>query len=191
VLGTLAIALAAFASTNIDDLLILSVFFANRRFHPWQVVVGQYMGLGALVGLSVLGGVAIQWFPEHVTRWLGILPILIGVKWLVDRLRQTEERHFKLESEPQQAWAITSVALVTIANGGDNIAVYVPLFAKMQPTNLTVTMMVFILMTAVWCAISYWLVRNPLIGRRFTIVGQWAAPFVLIGVGFGIVLALL
>ena len=41
---------AAFVSTNIDDLFILMVFFATPRFPSSQIVLGQYIGIGSLIG---------------------------------------------------------------------------------------------------------------------------------------------
>jgi cadmium resistance protein CadD (predicted permease) len=191
VLATLGLALAAFVSTNIDDLVVLSAFFATRQLRTWQVVVGQYIGISALVALSLLGGAVTQLFPEHLTRWLGILPILIGLKWLIDQLRHAEISPFDLVREPENTQAITSVALVTVSNGGDNISVYVPLFAAMDRPDSVVTILVFMLMTAIWCAASFALVRNPVIGHRVTAAARWAAPVVLICIGVGIILGIL
>ncbi|MBD0301701.1 MAG: cadmium resistance transporter, partial [Tolypothrix sp. T3-bin4] len=41
----------AFVATNIDDLVILLLFFAqvNSAFRRWHIVVGQYLGFTALV----------------------------------------------------------------------------------------------------------------------------------------------
>jgi len=48
------IAVALFASTDIDDLFVLLSLFADRKFQVYEVVVGQYLGLAGLYGASVL-----------------------------------------------------------------------------------------------------------------------------------------
>src|SRR5262245_14805097 len=47
--SSIGIAVIVYASTNIDDLLILAVFFADPRVHVGAVVAGRFIGLAALV----------------------------------------------------------------------------------------------------------------------------------------------
>ena len=75
-----------------------------------------------------------------------------------------------------------AVAAVTIANGGDNLAVYVPLFAA-QSSEVVVFAAVFAVMTALWCALGLALVRNRWVGERVSRVAQRMFPFVLIALG--------
>ena len=63
--STIAIGVALFASTNIDDIFLLSAFFADRHLATRSVVLGQFLGIGALTvasaaaamtSLVILGG---------------------------------------------------------------------------------------------------------------------------------------
>lgn len=75
---------------------------------------------------------------------------------------------------------ILAVAAVTIANGGDNLGVYIPLFAS-TPSGITLYAGVFAAMTAIWCALGYFLVKySRSVIRRY---GHVALPFVLIILG--------
>jgi cadmium resistance protein CadD (predicted permease) len=74
---------------------------------------------------------------------------------------------------------------VTIANGGDNLGVYIPLFASdvgMVPFYAGV----FAALTAVWCLAGYLLVQNRLIGPQVRRFGHLALPFVLVALGLWI-----
>jgi cadmium resistance protein CadD (predicted permease) len=42
---------------------------------------------------------------------------------------------------------------------------------------------VFLVMTALWCALAWWLVRHPLAGAAMRRRGHELLPFVLIGLG--------
>ncbi|PSB61932.1 transporter, partial [Chroococcidiopsis cubana CCALA 043] len=75
------------------------------------------------------------------------------------------------------------VAAVAVANGGDNISIYIPLFAGSQLASLGIIIAVFFLMLGVWCAIAYLLTRQPTIAYMLTRYGQPLVPFVLIGLG--------
>jgi len=75
-----------------------------------------------------------------------------------------------------------TVAGVTLANGGDNLGVYIPLFAT-TPQVIVNYVLVFAVMTAVWCALGYLAVNNPLIGSQIRRHGHVLLPVVLIALG--------
>ena len=53
------------------------------------------------------------------------------------------------------------VAGVTIANGADNVAVYVPVFRALGAADSAVFLLVFVLLIALWCAAGAWLGGHP------------------------------
>ncbi|MGA8046005.1 MAG: cadmium resistance transporter, partial [Dermatophilaceae bacterium] len=75
-----------------------------------------------------------------------------------------------------------AVAGVTLANGGDNLGVYIPLFAT-APQAIETYVAVFAVMTVAWCALGYAIVNNPLIGSRIRRHGHVLLPVVLISLG--------
>jgi cadmium resistance protein CadD (predicted permease) len=77
---------------------------------------------------------------------------------------------------------VLAVAGVTIANGGDNLGVYIPLFAS-APGAIPVYAAIFAAITALWCLLVYLLVNDRLIGERLRQYGHLALPFVLIALG--------
>ena len=77
---------------------------------------------------------------------------------------------------------------VTFSNGGDNIGVYTPMFAQYNsPGQVTTLIVVFLVMTAVWCTQTYYLVNHPLVASRVRRIGHIVMPFVLIGLGVYII----
>ena len=79
------------------------------------------------------------------------------------------------------------VAAVTVANGGDNISIYIPLFAGHDLASLGVILSIFFVMVGVWCAIAYFLSRQPTIAYILSRYGKAVVPFVLIGLGLFII----
>lgn len=78
----IGLGIVLFASTNVDDIFVLLGFFSDRRFRVREVAVGQYVGIGALVAVSVVGSlVSLVLAPAYVGL-LGLLPVLIGLKKL-------------------------------------------------------------------------------------------------------------
>ena len=133
--------ITSFIATNIDDIVLLTLFFSqvNAGLRVRHIVIGQYLGFAGLILLSLPGFFGGLLIPETWIGLLGLLPIAIGILKLVrpeeDEEIQTVSEEF-LRSQKQSkltSWLSPqtySVAAVTIANGGDNVGIYVPLFCR-------------------------------------------------------------
>ena len=184
--GLIAIGVAAFVATNIDDIFVLMMFSSSYMTFPVkQVVLGQYIGIGLLVAISALGSFISLAVPTYIIALLGIVPIVIGVKKLVV-LRKKNESNSKhaVQNKKKNNLVVAAVAAVTFSNGGDNIGVYTPLFAKYNSVSqITALATIFMAMTAVWCIAAYYLVNHPLVASKIRRIGHIILPFVLIGLG--------
>lgn len=178
----LVLAMGLFASTNLDDLFVLLGFFSDPKFKPWQVAVGQFFGIAALYAVSVAASrLALVIAPAYV-GFLGVLPILIGLKKIWE-LRQDDETD---DGDPQSRvgrWNALSVAAVTIADGGDNLSVYIPVFATRPGAEIAVIGGVFAAMTLAWLAGAFWLTSHRTLGAPIRRYGHRVVPFVLVGLG--------
>lgn len=182
-IGDISLAVIAFGLTNIDDLLILSFYFAGTSVDKKSIVIGQYVGVFSLVLISLSGFVIGKFVDPSWLRFLGFIPIALGVKQLISLFRHQEE-----DSEIKTGRSFWSIALVTIANGGDNIGVYTPLFTKLNLQQLIIYLFVFVVMIAAWCAFAFYLVKHPLLKKAFTKYGHVALPVFLILLGLWIFL---
>ncbi|MBD1865093.1 MULTISPECIES: cadmium resistance transporter [Trichocoleus] len=189
----------AFAATNIDDIVILMLFFSqvNANFRPKHIIWGQYLGFTTLMIACLpgfLGGLVI---PKAWIGCLGFVPIVIGIShWLNRKQNGTQVQTVTDELSLEKAVAsgvpsylgllvpqVYHVAAVTLANGGDNIGIYVPLLASSDPASLAVILSVFFVLVGVWCYIAERLTRQPAVARLLTAYGQAIVPFILIGLG--------
>jgi cadmium resistance protein CadD (predicted permease) len=87
----MGVGIAAFVSTNIDDLLILMAFFATPRFLPFQIVLGQYIGMGSLIAVSLLGLLIALVVPVNLIGLIGLFPIAIGIKELLELHKKSND----------------------------------------------------------------------------------------------------
>jgi cadmium resistance transport/sequestration family protein len=176
VLSLILAATLAFAATNVDDLFLLLVIYGQSR--PRAIVLGQYIGCAAIVVASwVISRGAVLLRQEWIGL-LGLAPLAIGLKGLAAlRARERDKRHVTAK---MGAWA---VAVVTIADGGDNIAVYVPLFARRSWSELAPMLVVFAVMVGIWCAAAARLARLPGLASTLERWGYWIAPVVLVALG--------
>jgi cadmium resistance transport/sequestration family protein len=183
-LGPVGVGVVLFASTDIDDLFVLIGFFALARFRARNVIIGQYLGIGALVVVSVVGSLISLVLPSAYVGLLGVLPTLIGVHKLFDLARGASDEEAQARERGSGAIGqIASVAVTTVANGGDNIGAYTPLFATWSVSRIAVVVAVFFVMTALWLAVAHWLVNHPRVGAPVRRYGHVAVPFVLIALG--------
>jgi cadmium resistance transport/sequestration family protein len=181
----------AFTATNLDDIVILLLFFSqvNAIFQRRNIVMGQYLGFTALVLVSLPGFFGSMLLPRPWIGLLGIVPIAIGISRLLnpDTEEEEEEEEEDLQRIPLLSSVLSpqtySVAAVTFANGGDNVGIYMPLFASSNWQSLLVILGVFFLMVGVWCYAAHQVTKVPAIAETLTRYGNPLVPFVLIGLG--------
>ena len=194
----LGIGATAFVATNIDDLLILIAFFANsHRFPSPQIVLGQYSGMGALLAISIVGSLIALIVPDNLIGLIGIFPIAIGIRELLELLKNgdnnEEEEEWAAKQLPQSRrrrrrrmtayLPFLTVAAVTFS-GGEEIGIYTSVFATYhEVSEIIIIVLVVMVLTGVWCTVAYHLVNRPQIASSIKRIGTVALPFVLIGLG--------
>jgi cadmium resistance protein CadD (predicted permease) len=201
---TLLIAISAAIATTFDDNIYLSAFFGkvNRHFRPKHIVVGEFLGFTALVLASLPGFLGGLILPQSWIGLLGFLPIAIGTSNLLsreDNSEMTQDVSLNLGADTPQRrhkslWSTLRdrqtyrVSAVTIANGGNNIGIYVPLFASSNLPSLGVIVLVCYLTVGLWCFLSFFMTRNPLMAPLLSRYGRRIFPLVLIWLGFSILM---
>ena len=179
-IATIKIGLATAVATTFDVNIYLTAFFSevNRTFRPQHVVVGEILGFTALMMISLVGFVMGLVIPSTWTGLLGILPILIGLKNLIDLNKDdsAEDKSANLkinskyrgfDSRKRSLWDVIRdpqtyrVSSVTIANGGNNLGIYIPLFATSSIQSLSVIIPICYLIVGCWLCMSYTLTHLP------------------------------
>jgi cadmium resistance protein CadD (predicted permease) len=180
----IGVAIALFASTNVDDAFVLVGFFADPKFRSREIVIGQYAGIAALFGVSVAVSLLSLVIPRPYLGLLGAVAILIGAKNLLDSYYERDKaKNLEGHSNVRANGRIAAVALVTIANGGDNIGIYAPSFAVRSWYEIATIAVVFVVMTAFWCVAAQSMVSHPRLGGPIRRFGRRLAPIVFIGLG--------
>ena len=99
------------------------------------------------MAIGVLGSLIALVVPTYVIRLLGIVPIAIGIKNLIEiRKKDKSITRQVVQHEKNKSYlSFLPVAAVTFSNGGDNIGVYIPLFSKYNTiSEITALAAVFI-----------------------------------------------
>lgn len=191
-------AIGTFIATNIDDIFILMIFFAQiEKARHSQVVLGQYVGFGLLVILSLLGAFGLTFLPPEWAGFLGLIPIFLGIRMFFKKEEEDEAEEaleklgdLKSQSSTSRLFGplTAKVAVITFANGGDNLGIYIPYFTTQGSASLLFIAIIFLLMVAVWCFLAYRLASFPAILRILQKYGSVVVPLVFIALGLSIML---
>ena len=175
-----------FASTNIDDILILTILYTQVRKlkNVFQIIIGQYLGLGILILLSILGSMGAHLFPEKYIGLWGFFPLFLGIRALILHFfKNVDEDSFDSAQIPLH---IPAIMFLTLSNGSDNIAVYIPLFSSCTPSESAIILTSFFLLIGVWCCLGYLLSTHRYLKQLILKYQDILVPFILIFLGTSI-----
>jgi len=179
----------SFISTNIDDIFILMLFFAQetKPSQKRQIVYGQYLGIFFTVAVSAAGAWILKLISLERLHFLGLVPLGMGIREIVVYLKgETQEQDEEKLPLKENRKLLFSVMFLAIANGADNVGVYIPLLAGYQTGQLVIFCIVFAVMIRLWCRIAERIVSLEALGGFLRKYRHVIVPVVLIGLGISI-----
>jgi cadmium resistance protein CadD (predicted permease) len=208
----LGVAAAAFVGTNVDNCVVTMAMVAGaplERAH--RIAAGQVFGFAVLVAVSAAAAAVLFEFSSAVVGLLGLVPLAIGVRGLIGLLRTRptanvasadgsvaetslqspagggRRRWFRRRTSATEERAVgrsfTAAALVTIAAGGDNLAVYIPLFRVGGATNVGAIVGIFVVAEALLTWVILTGGRHPKARGVMLRLGHLAVPILLCCIG--------
>lgn len=227
--STALAAVVSFISTNLDDIFILMLFFAQEE-QPGlkrRIVLGQYLGMGVLTAASLTCARLLQMIPQQFIGLLGVVPIALGVREWIGYVRErgkaeaagvfeeaedvrgcdasgecisenvSERGARSLEGPCGDSRAnehggsdrglTLSVMLLAIANGADNLGVYIPLFTGFGPVQMLIVLIVFAAMIGLWCLLARRIASLPALNAALRKYRHVIVPAVFIALGIYII----
>ena len=181
-------AIGLFIATNIDDIIVLSLFFARGAGRPGttaKILAGQYLGFVGILAAALVVTLGAGWaLPEEAIPYFGLIPLALGL-WAAWEVYSGEGDDDDAAVSGKSV-AVATVAGVTFANGGDNIGVYVPVFLNISTPAVITFCIVFLVLVAVLVAIAKFVATRRPIAE---VLERWEHilfPIVLIGLGVAI-----
>ena len=158
----------------------------HQTFRIKHIVVGQFIGIISLTVISFIGALGLFFVPVPWIGLLGLIPIYIGVKGLLSINKSDQEEDVPIIDKQNKAafgGATLKVAAITIGNGGDNIAIYIPLFATSNIIETVIIFITFSMLIAIWCFVGYKLTTRKLIAKQIEKNGKYFIPIIFIFLG--------
>lgn len=184
-------AIGLFIATNIDDVIVLSLFFARgvgQRGSTRRILLGQYLGFAGILGAAVAVTIGAGAFlPSAAIPYFGLIPLTLGLRAAWQAWRGDDDDD-GAETAGRNV-GVGTVAGVTFANGGDNVGVYTPVFLNVEPIAVAAYCVVFLALVAVLVALSRFVATRPPIAE---ILDRWEYvlfPVVLVGLGIVILVS--
>ena len=186
---TLILSITSFIGTNIDDMFINTLFFseAKSKADRKSIICGKYLGIGTLIILSILGAYGLQILPQHYIGYLGLVPICLGIKEIIINIKSKGNDEAD-DNARKSTNKVINTALITMANGADNIGVYIPIFAGFVVWQITLTVCVFLVLIAVWCFLGKAFADLPVLRNLLTKYKTVIVPVVYIALGLYILM---
>ena len=131
----IAVGVALFATTNVDDIFLLSAFFADRHLRARSVVLGSVPWHRRTDTRQSGAALASLVVPTGLDGALVLIPVVLGI----EKLRQlwsgeSEKSPYEAAGAREQVLERRTHSQVLAVAGvqtvaGDNLAVYIPVFA--------------------------------------------------------------
>lgn len=185
-IGTILTAIVAFIATGIDEIVVLTIIFvqATKSKSIKDVYIGQQIGMIVLLALSTLAVFGITFISEKWIGLLGLLPIIQGVRfWINGGDDDDDDDDEIIEKTNKFNSLILSVAVIAIAGGGEELAIYIPYFASLSPFNLVITLITFNVLVPIWCTLCRMISSLKQIQETIETYERILVPIVFIGLG--------
>jgi cadmium resistance protein CadD (predicted permease) len=177
----LALAAGAFVGTNVDNGLVATTMVATAPpERARRIAGGQVFGFVVLVVVAAAAAIALFEVPTRAIGLLGLVPLALGIRGLF-ALRHAEGR--QRVARRAVGSGVIAAALITIGAGGDNLAVYIPLFRASTTSGRIVTALVFMAGEALLTMCILGAGRHPRARAVSTRIGIIAAPLLYCAVG--------
>ena len=180
-----------YSGTAVDLLIILMLFFAKRKSRKdiSNIYLGQFLGSGSLILLSLLFAFVLNYIPsKEILGLLGLIPIFLGLKVLL--LGDSDGEAIAKESlRKDNKNLIFLVAMITFAScGADNIGVFVPYFTTLNLANLIVALLTFLVMIYLLVFSAQKLAQVSSVGETLEKYSRWFIAVVYLGLGIYILI---
>jgi cadmium resistance protein CadD (predicted permease) len=179
--AVLGLAAGAFVGTNVDNAAVtVAMIAAAPAARAGRIALGQVMGFVVLVAGAVGMAVLLFEIPTRVIGLLGLVPLGLGVRALF-ALRHAEGR--SRVARRAVGSGVVAATLITIGAGGDNLAVYIPLFRVARVAGTAESLLVFALGEVLLTLFVLRAGRHPRVRRAVTAIGVFAAPALYCAIG--------
>lgn len=185
-LSVAGMAAVSYASTNVDNLVILLAYRAKPGYRPFYVGLTFVSVCLLVLFVSLALAAAAQALAPDKIRYLGLVPIGYGCHHL---LRWAKRRAGGERAAPRQPpgpigiYAYFGFAVVLLANSSDSISLMTPILADLKAVFVVACFAGAATMAVLLGGLAHVLARSARSRPYLEALERWVLPFLLIAVG--------
>ena len=179
--AVVGLAAGAFVGTNIDNAAVtVAMIAAAPAERAKRIALGQVIGFVLLVIGAIGMAVLLFEIPTRIIGLFGLVPFILGLRGLF-LLRHAEGR--SRVANRAIGSGLVAATVITIGAGGDNLAVYIPLFRVAGFGGTAASLLVFAVGEVLLTLIVLRAGRHPHVRHVVTAIGVFAAPILYCAIG--------
>lgn len=181
--------LLAFAASSGDDFILLVCLYADRRASVHEITAAKMMGVLLALGAAIACAATFLTLPLTLSKTLGLIPLALGVKRLIDQHRprtgtgaasSVTYAHLR---EGGMARRIARYVATIFAASLDNVALYIPLFARENQAAIVSTAGTLLSLSLLLCAAALLSSRVPVPFHAAYAKLNAAVPYLMMYIG--------
>lgn len=180
-------ALLSYIGTSIDHIIVLVLLFnqtQHRKRDDLSIISAVFTGFTLIVLVSLAARFGLSLFEPDWIGLLGLIPIGLGIRVLFKPADDEKEAQEKIShSFSRHRSQFISVFFLMLAFGGDNLGVYIPLFASLNWLEIGVTLVIYYILTGLMLAGAYKISEVKQINQFIEKYERWlvSSVFILLG----------
>jgi len=183
-LTIISVAAFAYVATNLDNFTLLVSLLSRYRRNRVAVAAAYFAGTAILCAAGFLIGEAAETAPLEYLGLLGVIPMTIGIVWLVRLFRPAGKPPGAETSGSAGKKAAFAATLTTqLGNGTDTIVTFGALFADSTASADYLIVLTVALMAVLFVTLALYGVSHSALGSWIDRYMPRIAPFILIVVG--------
>jgi len=180
----IVVAAGAFVATNIDNLVLLVMFFLRYRDRRLLVAAAYLVGLSLIGLVSYLISLLASTAPVHYLGLLGLVPISIGIIGIWRLASSSVAENEAAQEDTVGAAAVFAVTLSTqLGNGADTVLTFGSLFADSVPGADQLIVLTMAVMAVLFLCVANYFVNHPALSKLMQRHAHRVTPFLLMLVG--------
>jgi len=180
-LMTIITAIITFIATSVDEMFVLTFLFAQDKNNQKnkQIYLGQQLGMLVLLAITLLAVLGIRQIPQAWIGFIGFVPVIQGIRLLIFG----DDDELDLEKPQKYKFYFVTVALIAIAGGAEELAIFIPYFSSLSNDELIVALIIFNLLVPMWVTLCKKIAGIPHIKDQVEKYGAVLIPIVFIALG--------
>lgn len=181
-MSALILALTTFLATHMDNFLLYLLLFAGVRHPRTARAMGAGIFAGTftlLLGSYLLAELLLAVTDSAYLGLLGLVPLLLGLHHLLRPVRAASPR----EQPLADGAGFLMLFSLTLTSGGDNLAVYIPLFTRFRGMSALLIFLSYAVLTGIMVHLCRRFSRLDAVGSAVDRWGHILVPLVLVALG--------